>query len=696
MLKNISIAALTALLLSGCHSVKPDLMIYVSPHGSDKNDGTKEHPFATIACARNAVREAKKAGALSNGVEVVIAGGRYALSEKLNFDSQDSGITGGAIVYRAADGAQVSITGSRKIPLSSFKAVKDAAVIKRMDLAAQTHVLVADLNSLGFAKISKPALRFRPPFNIAELFVDGERMTLACWPNQGWATIKKIISGGTMRNTGSVSDSADPNKKRTAEKKGGIFTYEGDRPSRWSVDKGLWLHGFWCFDWYDEALQVESIDLVKKEIKLKVPHQYGVRYGNPSPRRWRAVNLLEELDSAGEYYIDPDKNTLLFWPKRTLPSESCIALTSLKSSLVEMKSVNNMEWRGITFEEGFYEGLGIKNCENIRIEGCTFRNFRKKAAFVYGGKNNTFASCHIHDTGAGGLHIGGGDRKTLKPGGNRVENCHIHDFSIHQLTYSSGIHLSGVGNTAAHNLLEGAPHMAVGISGNDHIFEYNIVRNVCVSSDDAAALYKGRNPSSRGNIIRYNLWKNIGSPRGHGNAAIYFDDGDGGEMVYGNIFYRCGDPGKGSFGTVFSHGGHDNVAENNIFIECKRALGSSPWNHKRWSSFIKAPLWQNRLLKEVDITSDVYVKHYPALKGFMDPQEGDKRVNYARRNVFVRCNEVYKRAWEVDKSNYTTDEDPGFVDFEAGDFNLRKDSVIYKLMPDFEPIPLDKIGPQRL
>ena len=121
-----------------------------------------------------------------------------------------------------------------------------------------------------------------------------------------------------------------------------------------------------------------------------------------------------------------------------------------------------------------------------------------------------------------------------------------------------------------------APHMAIGISGNDHVFEYNIVHDVCTASDDAGALYKGRNPSCRGNVIRYNFWQDIGSPMGHGTAAVYFDDGDGGDTVFGNVFFRCGHPGRGSFGTVFSHGGHDNVAENNIFIECKRALGSAP------------------------------------------------------------------------------------------------------------------------
>jgi len=681
--------------MAGCISRGPDLTLYVSPLGADENCGSRELPFASLAKARDAVRAARKSCALSNGVEVVIAGGRYALAEQLKLEAQDSGLTGAPVVFRAADGAQVSITGSTRIPFSAFKPVKDPVVLNRLDAAAQAQVLFTDLTALGFAKSFRPGAVLRLPFNVPELFVDNERMTLARWPNEGWATIDKIISTGTQLNTGAVSDSADPNKKRSVERKGGVFTYTGDRPSRWNLDQGLWLHGFWCFDWYDDAIQVAAIDADKKEITLKAPHQYGVRQGNPSPRRWRAVNLLEELDAPGEYYIDPAQNTLFFWPKSELTKDSCIALTSLNASLVEMRNVTDFIWKGITFEEGYADGCGIADCENVRIEGCTFRNFRKRAASVSGGKNNTFSYCHIHDTGAGGLSIAGGDRKTLVPGGHRVENCHIHDFSIHQLTYSSGIHLHGVGNTAAHNVLDGAPHMAVGVSGNDHIFEYNIVSNVCMSSDDAAAYYKGRNPSCRGNIIRYNLWKDIGSPRGHGNAAVYFDDGDGGDLVYGNIFYRCGDPGKGSFGTVFSHGGHDIVAENNIFIDCKRALGSAPWNFKRWSDFIKAPLWQTRLLKEVDITSDVYLKHYPALKGFMEPKEDDKRVNYAKRNVFVKCGEVYKKAWEVDDSNYTTDQDPGFVDLDGGNFNLKKDSIIYKQMPDFEHLPVDQMGIQR-
>ena len=266
MFKNLSFVILMSLMLAGCISRGPDLTLYVSPDGSDKNCGSMELPFASLARARDAAREAGKNGALSNGVEIVIADGRYSLSEQLKFDAQDSGFVGGPVVYRADDGAQVSVNGSTRIPFSAFKAVKDPAVLKRLDSAAQSQVLSVDLSALGFRKISRPRVVLRLPFNVPELFVDNERMTLARWPNEGWATIKKIVFKGTQNNTGSVSDSADPNKKRPTEKKGGIFTYEGDRPARWNLEHGVWLHGFWCFDWYDDAIQVSKIDTAKNEF----------------------------------------------------------------------------------------------------------------------------------------------------------------------------------------------------------------------------------------------------------------------------------------------------------------------------------------------------------------------------------------------------------------------------------------------
>ncbi|MBN2449568.1 MAG: right-handed parallel beta-helix repeat-containing protein, partial [Lentisphaeria bacterium] len=422
------------------------------------------------------------------------------------------------------------------------------------------------------------------------------------------------------------------------------------------------------------------------------PHLYGVRQGNPSPRRYRALNLLEELDAPGEFFIDRTTNHLLFWPLGDLGTAR-VVLSTLDQPIVVLRQTSHVALRGFVIECGLGDGIGVEGGEACRIEGCRVRNVRGSGIRVSGGQGHRVETCDVHDTGTGGVHLSGGDRRLLTPAGHEVVNCHIRGFARHQLTYANGITLAGVGNRAAHNLVHEAPHQAIGISGNDHLFEYNVVHHVCMETDDCGALYKGRNPSCRGNVIRQNFWHHIGSPRGHGNAAVYFDDGDGGDTVAHNVFFRCGEPGKGSFGTVFSHGGHDLLAENNLFIECKRALGSAPWNDKRWRSMIEGELWQTRLLQEVDITQPPYTLRYPELAGFMEPRDGQPRVNRARGNLVVMCAETRSGNWDVDAANnWITDTDPGFVDPARGDFRLRPESEAFRRLPGFQPIALETMG----
>lgn len=186
---------------------------------------------------------------------------------------------------------------------------------------------------------------------------------------------------------------------------------------------------------------------------------------------------------------------------------------------------------------------------------------------------------------------------------------------------------------------------------------------------------------------------------GHGNAAIYFDDGDGGDTVFGNLFVRCGEPGRGSFGTVFSHGGHDNRAENNVFIECKRALGSAPWDDARWRDALQGGqdcFFPQKLLHEVDITKSPYTNRYPELIGYLAPPAGAARVNHARLNLMVRCGEVSGGNWRLEPAaNWSTNDDPGFSDLAKGDYRLRPDAAVFKHLPGFKEIPFKQMGLDR-
>lgn len=663
---------------------------YVDQKAKVTGDGSRQKPFATIEEARDALRNMKAKGA----VQVIVGSGTYQFDAPLAFTAKDSGTKSNPVVYRASSIGQTVLSAGKVIAPESFKPVTDSADLKRIDPTVRDKVLCADLDSLGIPKGKKLGPKMQMPINVPELFVDGKRMTLARWPNEGWATIKKIVSGGSKANSGSAFDAAKGKQEIKEQPQGGTFVYDGDRPSRWNVENGVWLHGYWCFDWSSEVIKVASIDKDKKEIKLGAQHTYGLRQGNPSPRRWMVVHLLEELDAPGEYYIDKETNRLFFYPEKGL-EKSRIVLAFKESPILDLKGTSDLTFKGFKITDSCGPGVSAVDIKNIRIEKCVIRNTKDLGLYFFKAENCCIHSCLIEQTGTGGIYISGGDRQTLRPSGNLVENNVIRSFSCHRLCYANGLAMGGVGITARHNEFYDAPHQAVAMGANDSIFEYNVIHHVCLTGDDCGALYKGRNPSLCGNIIRYNFWHDIGSPRGHGNAAIYFDDGDCGEIVYGNVFLRTGEPGKGRFGSVFSHGGHDNRAENNIFIDCKRPLGSAPWNDKRWKEYIDAPLWQSRLLKDVDITSTLYTKHYPHLIDFMKGAPAEKRRNYAKNNVFINPEIEPSGNWLIDDSNWTTDHDPGFVNAKENDFRLKPDSEIFKKLPGFKAIPFEKIGPYK-
>ncbi len=522
--------------------VSSSVQVVVSPEGDDSGAGTMEDPFATLERARTHVRELKRDTSSSQPITVLVRGGNYPIQSTFILSEQDSGTPKAPIRWLAAPSEEVRLSGGRVLPSSAFQPVNDESVAIRFDPEVRGKIVVADLKNLGVGELPRYPDRFRGAPMVPELFFNDQRMTPARWPNEGWASVAKIIDSGIAIGRNETGD------------RPGVFEYSGDRPTRWKAADGVWLLGYWCFDWFEETIRVDSIDPVKHQITLAKPAQYGIKAGNPSPRRYRAVHVLEELDQPGEYYLDTAAGRLYFLPPGELKGAR-MTLSEQKGAVISLKNAAHVIFRGFTVEESLGDGIEVVDGNDVMIQQCEVRNVRQLGIRINGGTDHRVDRCQIHDTGTGGLLIKGGDRTSLTPGRHLATNNHIWRFSQHQLTYASGISLEGVGNRAAHNLLHDAPHMAVAIRGNDHVFEYNIVRDVCTASDDAGACYKGRNPSSRGNVIRYNLWSDIGSPMGHGTAAIYFDDGDGGETVFGNIFVRCGYYGKGNFGTIFCHGG---------------------------------------------------------------------------------------------------------------------------------------------
>jgi hypothetical protein len=649
--------------------------LHVAAKGSDSDAGTPDAPFATLARARDAIRELRKSSSIADsGVTVWIHGGTYALAESFLLTAEDSGTPESPITYRGVDGEVPRLIGGRALPGSAFQPVTDEAVLKRLDTAAHGQILCGDLRVLGINDYGQMPDHFEAAPAVSELYFDGARMTLAQWPNEGWDEIAEVIESGPAPWRNYASDQP------------GVFAYSGDRPSRWATAPAVWLQGYWCFDWAIDSIKVKTIDTDTKQITLAQQHVYGIGSGNSAPRRYKAFNLLEELDQAGEYFIDRDNGMLYFWPPAAIADQS-IVLTTLRDSIIAMNNASNVVLRGLIVEMCAGTAIKVEGGRDVSIAGCTVRNTGLSAIEVSGGEHHTIVGCDIYNTGTHGIRMSGGDRKSLVSSRHEIRNNDIYNVSLRQRTHAYNLFFGGVGVHVAHNRIHDAPHQGITIGGNDHLIEYNDVFRIGMDSDDCGAFYMGRNPSERGTVLRYNFWHDVGSKMAHGSSAIYFDDGAGGQHVYGNVFLRAA---GGSFGAVFSHGGHDNVVENNIFVECKRAMGAAPWPDAMWQQWLGEPLWQEKLLKEVDITKPPYIDRYPELAGFMESWK-QPRLNHSARNVIVQCETSIDGNWDV-RDNLILRWDPGFVDAANGNYALRDDSVVFKAVPGFEPIPFGKIG----
>ncbi|MBM4045739.1 MAG: right-handed parallel beta-helix repeat-containing protein, partial [Planctomycetes bacterium] len=279
--------------------------------------------------------------------------------------------------------------------------------------------------------------------------------------------------------------------------------------------------------------------------------------------------------------------------------------------------------------------------------------------------------------------VKGGDRKTLTPGGHFVENCHIHDFSRLDRTYTPAVWMDGVGNRIAHNLFHDSPGHAIRLEGNDHAIEFNEIHHVVTETDDQGGLDIWFNPTYRGNVMRFNFWHDIGNGGEFSQAGIRLDDAISGVHIYGNVFWRCS---NGHFGGLQIHGGKENVVENNLFADCKYAVSFSGWGEKRWKEFLASDATV-KALQAVDAANPPYSTRYPALARLAERAD----VNLISRNLVFNCGEFLTRDRGLQDlmDSHLTSQDPGFVDAPRGNFQLKPTH----LAPiGFQPIPFDEIG----
>ncbi|HXK92288.1 MAG TPA: right-handed parallel beta-helix repeat-containing protein [bacterium] len=661
---------IAAPLTGGAAEQPVQVRIYVAPDGSDQWSGQRpdpnsdhtDGPFATLSRARNAIRYLRETGLPAHAdVTVFIRGGVYLLPETFELTEIDSGSENHPITYCNYQNETVRITGGKEV--KGWKPLKNPEILARLEESARDHVLVTDLKISNITEYG----RFSPwgfsgikdPVSL-ELFFQNQPMPLARWPNEGWAKIAGVPAGPT----------------------GGRFTYEGDRPSRWLNAEDIWLHGYWSWDWADSYVQVKSIDPGQREIITAEPH--GI-YGYTEGKRYYALNLLEELDQPGEWYLDRSLGLLYFWPPAPL-EDNPVYISLLEEPLFAFRNASHIVLSWLEFQHTRGNAVVIEGGAHNRLIHCTLQNIGQYAVQITGGQDHGVQDCEIGYTGGGGLILNGGDRLTLTPGNHYAANNHIHHFGRWVHTYRPAIQVDGVGQRVSHNLIHDAPHTALALAGNEHIIEFNEIHHVCLETSDAGALYIGRDWTQRGMIIRHNYFHDLG---GGDVNAVYLNDWTSAAKVFGNIFYKAK---RG----VLIGGGRDNLIENNIFVDCEPAVHVDA-RGLSWAKhfFDGTDTTLTDRMNEVHYSQPPYSERYPELLTLYSDEPAIPKGNVIRRNIciggrWIDLLDGLTDAVVTIQDNWTGS-DPGFMDLDNQDFRLKPDSPV--LQAGFQPIPIDQIGP---
>ena len=691
--KTITAALLIALSFTvcigfcGCTQKVNETAYYVSPNGSDENDGSKNKPFATPEKAVEAVRETIAAG-LEKPVTVYFHAGDYKITN-ITLTEADSGTAEYPVTYKAYGDGEVIFNGGKTLANADFKPVTDENILSRLkddvkdkirviDLAAQGYTL-EDIGNLYAWGAYSTAKKYDDGTlgNNCELFWNDARLTIARYPNEGFNRVESVIDEGDKSNL--IAGTIKVDSETISE----IAT--------WQEPEKAWMFAYFQFDWADMTTPVSLIDIDPGAV---TPAHYST-FGYKEGGEYYFFNVLEELDSEGEYYIDRDNMLIYVYPpEESKGADAAISLTD--ANLVSGENVEHVTFEDISFKCSRKNAVQIVG-NNITFRNCKVTNIYLNAILIDGNDNLVYG-CEVAHIGREGVVLmKGGDRATLTPGNNVIENCYIHHFGQVYRTYASGARVGYVGGKIIHNEIAYAPHSAMSYTGSDNLVAYNYIHDVVTDSNDAGALYCGGSLSMYGNVVKYNIFEDIGSEDHYANA-IYFDDGMSGQTAYGNIIIRAG-------GSAFLiGGGRENVIKNNITIDCGTPIYYDDRFYYDGSSANLATALMGTL-NEVPYTEEPWKSRFPLLAQVStDPEDylspdfaPNPSYSLVETNIFIGSR-AEKNFWKISENVYKFST-IGIKYSYAGVQNILEDGTYtVKELPIFlnnmqwEQIPYTEIG----
>ena len=581
--------------------------IYVATNGSDENPGTIDKPLATLEAARSLIR---KQGVPKGGVTVYVRGGTYYREQAFVLSTADSGTAENPVTYKAYPGEKPILTQGVDIELSptNVEKVTDTEILSRLpDDNARAHLYSVDLTKFGITELTpanypgaytastnkwinnlkgndlgipEPTMDAVPTAATNEVFFDGKPMTVARYPNgDSWIYMNEgeLVDCGAIPRfweENMVGDSSyievedrDINDCFTFK-----FTHGSDkeRVDRWTKAEDALMFGFWYHNWATQTVGIGSIDTTENTITSDIPSYFGVRdqVSADNFAKYYVYNLLEEIDTKGEYYFDRENCILYFYRSEDMADTDKITVGKGNATFISVNSASYINIEGFEITAGRSTGIAVNTCNNITVKDCVVHNLASNAISV-GGKNNLVDGCTISDVNGGiSLSSSGSYKNGFERGNSKVQNCTITNFARISRVYTNAISLSGVGNAAVNNKISDSYHMAVGLGGYDNLLQGNEIFDVCKFANDAAAVYNGRSWLTRGNQVIGNYFHDIHPDpiwaKTIGVNAIFADDTQANVIIKGNIFENID-----GYAVKFN-GGVEHVVENNTFIKCAR------------------------------------------------------------------------------------------------------------------------------
>lgn len=606
MIKKILLLSVVMLMLFGMpgfaqtqETIK--IYFYVSPTGNDQNSGTIDAPLKTFKGARDAIRSLKNTKGLPNGeIVVYFREGIYQNTETITLDSQDSGSENCRITYSAYPGEHASISAGYYIEPSSFQNVADRSVLNRLSYSAKRNVRTVDLKKMGitdYGFLSQAGDQLQSDSDGIygmQVYVGDSVYDLARYPNRDtdgisqYVQTKNIING---QNAYSVGKNSDKISKFT------VYNDTAERMKTWATYDDVWCEGSFNWVYFCASLPIDSVDFTSNAISVRG----GAFGGFAQDKPFYFINVLEELDTEGEYYIDRDNGILYIYPDENFDSGDVVKLSGdCGFYLLELKDgANYINFNGLTFELSRKHCASIDKCSYINVTNCFFGNSTGMGLFIgectgWGHSSPraeglytdeelgldthdiNVINCTFENTGDGGVRAAAGNHRTLTPGNIKIMNCHTRRCDVSNKTYAPGIGAWGCGIEVRNNLVEYQSHAGILHGGAEITFANNELKNVLREYADMGAFYTSKSAitvvyknnyihdipfgeirTSMGKDGEYHRMLDSSNMFCMNKYGIYIDGSAPGGTMINNVVENC------TYGVVESSWGL--VCEENIF-----------------------------------------------------------------------------------------------------------------------------------